>query len=71
VASAPYLYNADKHIFVSYEDTESLAAKCRYVVTHKIGGVMFWDYSGDPSGALLGVINESLRLGAAGEKTTQ
>jgi chitinase len=71
VASVPYLYNAEKHIFVSYEDRESLAAKCRYVVTQKLGGVMFWDYSGDPSGALLGVINESLHLGAAGDKTTQ
>jgi chitinase len=61
IASAPYLYSQEKQIFVSYEDPESLAAKCRYVLTHKLGGVMFWDYSGDPSGALLGVINESLR----------
>ena len=71
VASVPYLYNVEKHIFVSYEDTESLAAKCRYVTTHKLGGVMFWDYSGDPSGALLGAINESLRPDAARGKTTQ
>jgi chitinase len=61
VASAPYLYNSDKQIFVSYEDPESLAAKCRYVLAHKLGGVMFWDYSGDSAGALLGVINQSLR----------
>jgi len=71
IASVPYLYNPEKHIFVSYEDTESLAAKCRYVLIHKLGGVMFWDYSGDPSGALLGAINESLRHGAAGENTAQ
>jgi chitinase len=71
VASVPYLYNPEKHIFVSYEDTESLAAKCRYVLIHKLGGVMFWDYSGDPSGALLGAINESLRHGAARENTAQ
>jgi len=71
VASVPYLYNSEKHIFVSYEDTESLAAKCRYVLIHKLGGVMFWDYSGDPSGALLGAIQESLRPGAAGENKAQ
>jgi chitinase len=71
VASVPYLYNSEKHIFVSYEDTESLAAKCRYVLIHKLGGVMFWDYSGDPSGALLGTINQSLRGGALEGETAQ
>jgi chitinase len=60
IASAPYLYNAEKHVFVSYEDTESIAAKCRYVLTQSLGGVMFWEYSGDPGGALLGAINQSL-----------
>jgi chitinase len=62
-ASAPYLYNSDKHVFVSYEDTESLAAKCRYVMEHKLGGVMFWDYSGDPTGTLLKTINQSFHEG--------
>jgi len=61
IASAPYLYSQEKQIFVSYEDPESLATKCDYVLTHKLGGVMFWDYSGDPSGILLGTINKSLR----------
>jgi len=65
IASAPYLYNSEKHIFVSYEDTESLAAKCRYVVTHKLGGVMFWENSGDPTGVLLGTINQSLSSAAS------
>jgi chitinase len=64
-ASVPYLYNSEKHIFVSYEDPESLADKCSYVLTHKLGGVMFWEYSGDPSGTLLGTISQSLRAGAA------
>ncbi len=65
IASAPYLYNSEKHIFVSYEDTESLAAKCRYVVTHKLGGVMFWENSGDSTGVLLGTINQSLSSAAS------
>jgi chitinase len=64
VPSAPYLYNSEKHIFVSYEDVESITAKCRYVLGHKLGGVMFWDYSGDPAGVLLGAINQSLRADA-------
>jgi chitinase len=61
VSSVPYLYSPEKQIFVSYEDAESIAAKCHYVLTRKLGGVMFWDYSGDPSGTLLGTIHESLR----------
>jgi len=58
-ASVPYLYNPDKHIFVSYEDTESLAVKCRYIIKNKLGGVMFWDYSGDTTGTLLKAINQT------------
>lgn len=68
-ASVPYLYNADKQIFISYEDAESLAIKCKYVLSHKLGGVMFWDYSGDPSGKLLETIDQSLyKSVAASEK---
>ncbi|MGB6689228.1 MAG: glycoside hydrolase family 18 protein [Terracidiphilus sp.] len=65
-ASVPYLYNAQKQIFVSYEDPQSIAAKCSYVSSHKLGGVMFWEYSGDPSGTLLRSINESLHPQSAG-----
>jgi chitinase len=60
-ASAPFLYNPAKRIFVSYEDVESIALKCRYVREHKLGGVMFWDCSGDLNGALLDAINMGLR----------
>jgi len=59
-AKAPYLYNAEKHIFVSYEDPESLTGKCAYVRSHKLGGVMFWEYFGDPDGALLKAIDSGL-----------
>jgi chitinase len=59
-ASVPYLYNADTKIFVSYEDPESLALKCKYVVDHKLGGIMFWEYTADPSGTLLDAIDTGL-----------
>jgi len=59
-ASVPYLYNAEKQLFVSYEDPESLAAKCTYVLHHQLGGVMFWDYSSDPTGTLLGTLDTAL-----------
>jgi chitinase len=58
-AKAPYLYNAEKQIFVSFEDEESLAVKCDYILSKKLAGVMFWEYSGDPSGTLLKTIKTS------------
>jgi chitinase len=48
-------------MFVSYEDAESLGLKCQYVLDHKLGGIMFWDYAGDPSGTLLDSIDAGLK----------
>jgi chitinase len=56
-AKAPYLYNAEKRLFVSYEDEESLGLKCDYILSNKLAGVMFWEYSGDPSEKLLKTID--------------
>jgi chitinase len=67
-ASAPYLYNAEKHLFFSYDDTESITAKCRYITEHKLAGIMFWEYSSDPTGTLLKAINQSLRPTSAAGK---
>jgi chitinase len=64
VANAPYLYNAGQQIFVSYEDPESLKVKCKYIRDHKLGGMMFWEYSGDATGALLETIDGELGVGA-------
>jgi chitinase len=58
-ASVPYLYSEQKRQFVSYEDTESLALKCAYVRRKGLAGVMFWEYTGDPTGALLNTINSN------------
>jgi len=60
VSKVPYLYNAEKRIFISYDDPESMALKAQYAVDHKLGGVMFWEYSGDPSGVLLSTIDATL-----------
>jgi chitinase len=57
---APWLYNQEKQIFVSYEDSESIAAKCRYVLNGKLGGIMFWSYFNDSSGELLSTIDQDL-----------
>jgi chitinase len=58
-ASVPYLYNAQKEQFVSYEDPESLALKCAYIQRMHLGGIMFWEYGADASGALLDAIDHA------------
>jgi chitinase len=63
-AQAPYLYNADEHIFVTYDDPESLKLKCRYVLDEKLGGIMYWEHSSDTTGVLLGTIDEAFKSGA-------
>ncbi|HEU5351583.1 MAG TPA: glycoside hydrolase family 18 protein [Terracidiphilus sp.] len=64
-SSVPYLYNAGKKQFVSYEDPQSLALKCAYVQRMHLGGIMFWEYSGDASGALLDTIDHAFFGGSA------
>ncbi|MES2220823.1 MAG: glycoside hydrolase family 18 protein [Acidobacteriota bacterium] len=61
-ASVPYLYDPQKKIFVSYEDPESLALKCKYVIANHLAGMMFWEYESDPSGKLLDAIDLGLNL---------
>jgi chitinase len=64
-ASAPYLYNHDTQTFISYDDPESLKKKCEYVINHKLGGIMFWEYSGDSANTLLDSINVGLQRNTA------
>ena len=60
-SSAPYLYNAATKTFVSYEDVQSVTLKSAYVIKNHLGGIMFWEYSGDSEGALLDAIHKGLR----------
>ncbi|MEV6309042.1 chitinase C-terminal domain-containing protein [Streptomyces sp. NPDC051840] len=44
---APWLWNAQKKVFLSTEDEQSVAAKANYVVDKGIGGTMIWELAGD------------------------
>jgi chitinase len=59
-AQAPFLWSADRKVFISYEDPESLRLKCRYIRDQKLAGAMFWEYYSDPSGVLLRTLAEEL-----------
>lgn len=60
-AKAPYLYNATLNRFVSYDDEQSVKAKCRYVRKKGLAGVMFWEYFSDPKAYLLNAIDQQLK----------
>ncbi len=47
VGVAPWLWNADKKVFLSIEDQESIVTKAQYIIDRGIGGVMFWELAGD------------------------
>jgi chitinase len=59
-AKAPYIFNATDKEFITYDDERSVKYKCKYVLRHKLAGVMFWEYVDDPKGYLLAVIGERL-----------
>lgn len=60
-AHAPYLFNAVRKIFVSYDDEQSVKDKCMYVLNHHLGGVMFWEYFSDKKEYLLKAVNEAIK----------
>ncbi|MGF1723792.1 chitinase C-terminal domain-containing protein [Photobacterium nomapromontoriensis] len=47
VAVAPWLWNAEKKVFLSTEDKASINVKADYVIDQEIGGIMFWELAGD------------------------
>jgi chitinase len=61
VAKVPWLYNADKKEWITYEDPESMRLKGQYVAAQGLGGAMFWELSND-DGTLLDALRSGLGL---------
>jgi chitinase len=62
IAQAPYAYNASEKLYATFDDKRSIALKTKYVMQHKLGGIMFWQLGHDISnGGLLDTINETLK----------
>ncbi|OME79516.1 chitinase [Paenibacillus sp. FSL A5-0031] len=59
-AKVPYLYNAVKRTFISYDDTESLGHKTAFIQNKGLGGAMFWEFSGDRNKVLLNKLASDL-----------
>ena len=60
-ASSPYIYNAEKGIFITYDDSLSVSRKTKYALEKDLGGIMFWRLSGDKPGGLLDAIEKEIK----------
>lgn len=58
-AEAPYVFNKSTGDLISYEDARSAAAKGKYVLANKLGGLFSWSIDSD-NGDILNAMNESL-----------
>lgn len=58
VAKAPYLFNGTD--FISYDDEQSIAEKCKYIKEKSLLGIMYWEHGCDKTGLLLQAIDENL-----------
>jgi chitinase len=59
-AQSPWLYNPATHVFITYDDSQSVAARGQYVLSHNLGGAMFWEIASDRNGVLLNSLYASL-----------
>jgi chitinase len=67
-ANAPYSYNAEKKLFVTYDDKKSIMLKTRYAIAKGLGGIMFWELGYDAfNNGLLDVIDEVTKNYDSGE----
>lgn len=47
VTKAPYAYNPQQKLFITYDDKRSMELKTKYVVDHRLNGIMFWEITND------------------------
>lgn len=57
-AQAPWLFNGST--LISYDDPQSLRAKCAYVIEENLLGIMYWEHGCDPTRQLLATLAASL-----------
>lgn len=57
-SKAPYSYNAEKKLFITYDDKKSMDLKAKYVADLRLNGIMFWELTNDTyTDGLLDAIN--------------
>jgi chitinase len=61
-AKAAYKYNDREHLFLTYDDEKSVAAKVAYTKTKGLNGIFFWELRLDkPRGGLVDVMDDEMK----------
>jgi len=47
ISKAAFLYNASSKLFYTYDNERSVADKCDYMFSNNLGGIFFWEFTGD------------------------
>ena len=58
---APIIVDHSSKVAITYDDTESVTKKCKYVLDGDYGGIMFWSFGEDLSYTLLSAIYDELK----------
>ncbi len=61
LAAAPYLYNPDSRIFITYDDEVSTREKIRFARRKGLLGAMYWEIAADGHGVLADVVARELK----------
>jgi chitinase len=62
VACAPWAYDPKARVFATYDDKRSVGLKTAYALKKGLGGIMFWELTGDTEeDGLLNVIATTLK----------
>ncbi|MEP7107786.1 MAG: glycoside hydrolase family 18 protein [Ferruginibacter sp.] len=56
IAKAPYLFNPQTKVFITYDDERSIREKCAYIKKNNLAGAMFWEYADDKREYLIDVL---------------
>ena len=58
---APIMVDYTNKVAITYDDPESIRAKCDFINDNDYGGIMFWSYGEDLTYSLLSVINDEMK----------
>jgi chitinase len=61
LAAAPYLYNPESRIFITYDDEVSTREKIRFARRKELLGAMYWEIAADGHGVLADVVARELK----------
>ncbi|MHC4077940.1 MAG: glycoside hydrolase family 18 protein [Planctomycetota bacterium] len=59
-ARVPWLYNPQKQVFISFDDSKSMREKAWFAKAQDLGGVMIWALSQDKTNELVGILGHEL-----------